>query len=371
MNNDQQNESTKSAIFRSGWNRRDFIKKPLALAAGSLLLPSWIGALQAKEKDDDGVTVAPRFYPLNHFKPEIDLAGKLAVVTGASRGNGRAMAEALTALGVQVIGTSRNPATVPNPPAYPLLKLDITDAASVYAFVAALQAHPLFQQRGRVDILVNNAGRFVLGELIPQPPTDLSFYLAQRDLGIRTVYSGHVMMTNVMLPLLPQQGYARIIFTVSINGYVTGATLPFETFFDTYTAGKHALRVYANNLDFVLSLAGSNIRVSTLNPYAMNTGLAQHPHPIYTQPVNSSGLSDYDPNFSQLLIGLRQALANGLPTTLVGEACTQLLRMNTPEQNVAVGSPREPFATEGGNALIQQQLLSENQGSAVPFVCGR
>jgi NAD(P)-dependent dehydrogenase (short-subunit alcohol dehydrogenase family) len=64
----------------------------------------------------------------------------------------------------------------------------------------------LFRQRGRVDILANNAGRFVLGEIVPLPPTDFSFYLAQRDLGLRTVYFGHVMVTNAMLPLMSQQG---------------------------------------------------------------------------------------------------------------------------------------------------------------------
>src|SRR5215472_12429821 len=180
--------------------RRDFIKKPLALAAGSIVMPSWLGSLMAESKghgDGDSVTIAPRFYPRNHFRPEIDLTGKLALVTGASRGNGRAIAEALTSLGVDVIGTSRDPADVPNPPAYPLLALDITDPGSVFAFVATLQAHPLFQQHGRVDILVNNGGRFVLGQIVPLPPTDFSFYLAQRDLGIRTLYSGHVMVTNV------------------------------------------------------------------------------------------------------------------------------------------------------------------------------
>src|SRR5262249_41240001 len=154
------------------------------------------GSLMADAKDggdDDELTIVPRFYPLKHFRPEIDLTGKLAVVTGASRGNGRAVAETLTLLGVDVIGTSRDPAGVPNPPAYPLLALEITDPGSVFAFVTALQAHPLFQQHGRVDILVNNAGRFVLGQIVPLPPTDFSFYLAQRDLGIRTLYSGHVM----------------------------------------------------------------------------------------------------------------------------------------------------------------------------------
>ena len=53
------------------------------------------------------------------FTPQVMLAGKLAVVTGASRGNGRAIGDALTERGVDVIGTSRNPATVPTPPSFP------------------------------------------------------------------------------------------------------------------------------------------------------------------------------------------------------------------------------------------------------------
>jgi hypothetical protein len=122
----------------SGGTRRDFIKSPAGLAAGSLLLPPVLASLASEAKaqaNGNAVTIAPVFYPLDHFKPEIDLTGKLAVITGASRGNGRAIAETLRALGVDVIGTSRNPAGVPNPPAYPLLALDIADQASVLAFV--------------------------------------------------------------------------------------------------------------------------------------------------------------------------------------------------------------------------------------------
>ena len=368
-----QNKHEEKPSNSLGETRRNFIKKPLMLAAGSIVMPSFLGSFLANGKGNghgDDLSIAPRYYPLNHFHPQINLTGKLAVITGASRGNGRAIGEALAALGVDVIGTSRDPVGVPNPPAYPLLALDITDPVSVFAFVAALQGHPLFQQHRQVDILVNNAGRFVLGQVIPLPPTDFSFYLAQRDLGIRTLYSGHVMMTNVMLPLMPQQGYARIIFTVSIASYVTGGTFPFESFFDTYSSGKFALRVYANNLDAVLRSGGSNIRISTVNPYAMNTGLAQHPRPIYTQPVNGNGLSDTDTAFNQAITALRAALANGLPTSMIGDGCTQLLRMTAPEQNVVIASPREPLATQGGNALMRQQLLAENQISAVPFERG-
>jgi NAD(P)-dependent dehydrogenase (short-subunit alcohol dehydrogenase family) len=360
----------------SGGTRRNFIKSPLALAAGSLVMPPLLAGLAPQaiaEGNSNSVSIAPVFYPLDHFKPDINLAGKLAVITGASRGNGRAVAEALTALGVDVIGTSRNPAGVPNAPAYPLLALDISDPASVLAFVEALVAHPLFRKHGQVDILGNNAGRFVIGEIVPLPPTDFTSYLAQRDLGIHTVYFGHVTVTNVILPLMPQTGYARIIFTASIAAYTTGAGLASlgESFVDTYNSGKFALRVYANNLDTALRTAGSNIRVSTVNPYAMNTELAKYQHPVYTQPVNSGGLSATDPVFNQFSAALIELLANGLPPSMVGDAYAQLLQMNDPLQNVVVGSPHEPFATQGGNTLVEQDLIAENLISAVPFKPGK
>jgi NAD(P)-dependent dehydrogenase (short-subunit alcohol dehydrogenase family) len=117
----------------------------------------------------------------------------------------------------------------------------------------------------------------VLGEIIPSPPTDFALYLAQRQLGLQTVYFGHVMMTNVILPLMPQEGYSRIIFTVSIASYLTGATVASESGEDAYTSAKAALRGYANNLDTVLRAAQKSIRVSTVNPYFMNTDLAKHP----------------------------------------------------------------------------------------------
>jgi 3-oxoacyl-[acyl-carrier protein] reductase len=356
----------------AGDTRRDLIRKSsLALAAGPIALSPFLAGSARKAKaaeTENNVKLAPKYYPLESFDPELDLKGKLAVITGASRGLGRAIGEALAALGVDVIGTSRNPARVPNAPAFPLLALDLADPLSVLAFAKVLHSHPKFLRHDQVDILVNNAGRAVLGEIIPLSPTDLDFYLAQRQLGLQTVYSGHVMMTTVMLPLMPQQGYSRIIFTVSIASYGTGATVVTESGMDAYTAAKGALRVYANNLDTVFRAGGSSVRVSTVNPYFMNTDLVKHPNPIYTQPVNNMGLSDTDQTFNDGITQLREVLANALPPYLVGDTYAQLLRVADPERNVVVASPREPFATEGGNNFIEGQLIAENDISAVPFV---
>src|SRR5436309_6872010 len=124
-------------LIDHGLSRRHLFRTPLAFAAGAAASTSLLTTFaSAAQSDEDQPKVDPRYYPLGHFKPDINLQGKLAVITGASRGNGRAIGEALSALGANVLGTSRNPATVPNPPAFPLLKLDISDPASVLAFPA-------------------------------------------------------------------------------------------------------------------------------------------------------------------------------------------------------------------------------------------
>jgi NAD(P)-dependent dehydrogenase (short-subunit alcohol dehydrogenase family) len=363
-------EQGEKPTAEEGLSRRHLFKAPLAIAAASLAAPSLLEGLVSPAAAGHGrLKLDPEYYPLRNFKPQISLNGKLAVITGASRGNGRAIGETLLDLGARVIGTSRNPAAVPNPPVFPLLELDVADPASVQTFPARVAATSEFQQRGRVDILANNAGRGVIGQILPLPPTDPAFYFSQRDLGMRTLYSGHVMVTNAMLPLMPHTGYSRIIFTVSVASYYTGFGQPGGSMLDAYNAGKAALRGYANALAAALRDAGSSIRVSTVNPYAMNTAFGMHPNPIYTQPVNANGLSDTDPIFNAVITGLRQALANGLPPSLVGVTYGQLLRMADPKYNVVVASDREPLATRGGNDVIEQAILAENRISAVPFKC--
>jgi NAD(P)-dependent dehydrogenase (short-subunit alcohol dehydrogenase family) len=368
---EQQGDAENTSAQPSRITRRNVLRSG-ALAGGALALPSLAGSLVTGAKAATQSTspmLAPLYYPLSNFTPDIDLRGKLAVITGASRGNGRAIGEALLARGVDVIGTSRDPAGVPNPPAYPLLPLDVADPASVFLFGRRLSTHPTFRRHRQIDILINNAGRFVFGEIIPRSSVDSIFYLTQRELAVRTLYSGHVMTTNVMLPLMAQQGYSRIAFTVSIASYYTGATVPGSSMIDAYGSGKTALRTYANNLGAALHDGGSSIRVSTVNPYVMNTALAEHPHPIYTQPVNANGLSDTDPIFNATVTAIRQFLANGQPPSRVGETYAQLLSMSDPAPNVAVASPQEPLATKGGTAFIAAQLAAENLTSAVPFKC--
>lgn len=354
-----------------GLHRRSVLSAPLAMAGLGIALPMTEGVAAKGAEHAHAPRLAPRYYPLRHHRAQVDLRGKLAVVTGASRGIGRAVGEALAAIGVDVIGTSRDPATVPDPPAFPLLRLDVADAASVHTFVGALGRHPAFASRGRLDILINNAGRFVIGRIVPLPGSDPAYTLAQRDLATRTLYAGHVALTTALLPVMASSGYARIMFTVSVSALYTGASIPNASLIEAYAGAKAALRTYADNLDAWLQAAGSHIRAGTVNPYAVRTRGPEHPNPIYTQTVNAQGLSDSDPVFNQTMSFLRQVAANGLPPELVAEAYAQLLGSLDPQRHVVVASPRAPLSEYGLNAVIEPAILADNEMSAVPLVCGR
>lgn len=349
-------------------SRRNFIA---ALATSGVAATGLLNVTSARAATIPPFEVrpAPKFFPKSSYVPEIGLAGKVAVITGASRGIGLAVGLALQALGVQVIGTSRTPAAYPGHP-FPLLNLDLGDAASIQGFVATLLGRPEVQGVGGVDILVNNAGRGVIGGVIPVDP---NLYFAGIQTGLATLYGGHVAVTSALLPALAARsagGYARIMFTASVQAYIDGSGDLGITFGHGYTASKRALLSYANGLRRILNASGSAIKVSTLNPLWVATDIASGTRPIFLQPVDANGNSVGDPNFQLVLDAFRALVANGLPTSFAAQAYVQLLTATMPEANVVVGSDVEPYASQGGSELLITILNNEMPQSAVPWVAG-
>ena len=341
------------------------------LVSGGLVAPALLTnnlALAATAPPFD-VRVAPKYYPKPNPVPEINLAGKVAIITGASRGIGLATGVALQALGVQVIGTSRTPAAYPGHP-FPLLSLDLVNPASIQGFVGALSGRPEVQGAGGIDILVNHAGRAVVGGVIPVDP---NMYFAGIQIGLATLYGGHVAVTSALLPALAARsasGYARIMFTASVQAYIDGSGDLGITFGHGYTASKRALLSYANALRRILDAAGSAIKVSTLNPLWVHTDIASGTRPIFLQPVDANGDAINDSNFQLVLDGFRGLVANGLPASFAAQAYVQLLTATNPEANVVIGSDVEPYASQGGSQTLITILKKEMQQSAVPWVAG-
>jgi NAD(P)-dependent dehydrogenase (short-subunit alcohol dehydrogenase family) len=366
--------------------------------------------------------MAPRFYPTPGYKPAISLAGRVAVVTGASSGIGEGVAKALVAEGAAVIGTSRTPAAYTGLP-YPLLQLDQADPASVDAFVTELLAEAVVVARGGIDVLVLNAGRFVLGSPTPVPPDNAAQLLSGIKLGMATNYYGPVHLTTALLPAVEAagrvHGYGRIVFNsspegargvfrlgpasgrglgdwgvgtgggrpwrgrgasgrlaprsircraVSPTGYQVGGAEPLSAYMGAYVSSKRALLTYVETLRATLVAARSPATVLAVSPMATNTRLGEGLRPVYTQPVDAAGNAVSSEAFQLYLDLMRTQLAAGLDPAFVARAFVQVLTEAKPPPAIGAGAWDAASRVRGGNDLWGVTSTAENARSPFPFV---
>jgi NAD(P)-dependent dehydrogenase (short-subunit alcohol dehydrogenase family) len=175
----------------------------------------------------------------------------VVLVTGVSSGIGLAVASALAAKGFEVFGASRNPQRTEPIPGVELVRLDVTDAASVTGAVSTI-----IRRAGRIDILVNNAGVGVIGAAEESS-------IAQAQQLFDTNFFGLVRLTREVLPYLRAQGGGRIINISSVLGFLPA---PYGAL---YAASKHAVEGYSESLDHETRDFG--VRVSVVEPGYTNT----------------------------------------------------------------------------------------------------
>ena len=138
---------------------------------------------------------------------------KVWLITGSSRGLGRALAEAVLATGDRLVATARNPAQLADlveryRDRIRAVALNVTDdRAADHAVQSAVDAF------GRVDVLVNNAG---YGDVNSIEDTSLAEFRAQ----IETNLFGVIIVTKATIPLMREQGEGHIIQFSSIGGRV-------------------------------------------------------------------------------------------------------------------------------------------------------
>jgi NAD(P)-dependent dehydrogenase (short-subunit alcohol dehydrogenase family) len=227
------------------------------------------------------------------------------LITGASRGIGRAIAVALTDRGHEVIATARDVKALADVPAAARLQLDVTDPSSVGAAVA---------EAGAVDVLVSNAGATVRAPLETVPVAEV-----QRLFDLNTF--GALRVAQEVLPGMRERGTGKLIFMSSIQGRIVIPLI------GPYAASKWALEAIAETL--AIEVGHFGISVHLLQPGAVSSGGAERAK-VFLDERNP-----YHPLLDQMQ-GFRS-----VPVTVeeVAQAVASTLEDTNPPLRIPVGAP--------------------------------
>lgn len=220
-----------------------------------------------------------------------DLSGRLALVTGSSRGLGLAIAQGLAAAGARVLLHGRDAAALnaraaETPGCAGTLAFDVTDGAGVEAAFGRIR-----DDHGGLDILVNNAG------VIPRKPL-LETTDADWQAVIDSNLTAYFRIAREAARLMVPRKRGRIIMVSSIMGLVARPTIP------GYVTAKAGLHGMARAL--AVELAPHGITVNALAPGFF--------------PTDATDVLHKDAAFNALIAGRAPMARWGDPPELAGPA---------------------------------------------------
>lgn len=191
------------------------------------------------------------------------LDGKVAIVTGAASGIGRATARSLAARGCNVAiadvneaGLAETAGLIGNAVRVTCHRLDVADRNAVARFPDEVAA-----AHGAVDVVVNNAGVALSGTFAQLTEEEFDWLLEINLQGV-------VRMTRAFLPALERRPQAQIVNLSSLFGLIAP---PGQS---AYAAAKFAVRGFSEALRHELESAGSPVGVSVVHPGGVRTGIA-------------------------------------------------------------------------------------------------
>lgn len=223
------------------------------------------------------------------------------LVTGASSGIGKAIAELLEHRGFTVFGTSRKAAGK-------LIALDVRSDDSVRACVDRV---------GPIDVLVNNAGYALMGAAEETS-------LAEAKGQLETNFFGVVRMVNAVLPAMRKAGRGKIITIGSLAGITA---IPFSAF---YTASKFALEGYVEALWHELRPLG--IHATLIEPGFVHTAIGESTQIVAT-PLNT-----YDAFRNRATAALAKRVEHGISPDAVAETVLRAIESKSPALRYRVGT---------------------------------
>lgn len=224
---------------------------------------------------------------------QFSLKGKVAIVTGGSRGIGQAIAYGFAKAGAKVAITSRKAQD---------LEATASEMTAIGCEVLVVPAHlgkfeeiqrvvdTVVQKFGRIDILVNNAG--ASPAMASVLDSDERLWDTVMNLNLKGVY----FMSQAAAKVMKKQGGGKIINIASTDGFNP------EPFVSAYSISKAGVRMITRS--FAMELARDNIQVNAIAP-----------GPIGTKMMNSHW-THLSPEEAQKQ---KEELANKLPSGRIGE----------------------------------------------------
>lgn len=194
----------------------------------------------------------------------IDLSGKVAIITGASRGIGESIARTLATAGARVVLASRKQESLDEVAAQ--IRGAGGEALAIAAHTGKKEtllalAQQTIENYGRIDILVNNAA--TNPHFGPTLEADDGLWMKTLEVNLM----GNVWLTQAVVPQMRQQGGGKIINIASIVGLNPGR------FQGIYSATKAALISLTRSL--AMELGPDNIQVNAIAPGLVKTKFAQ------------------------------------------------------------------------------------------------
>lgn len=197
------------------------------------------------------------------------LEGRVALITGASRGVGAAVARAYAAEGAQLILVARtvggleevdDAVRAAGAPAATLVPLDITDGPGIDRLGGAI-----FERHGRLDVLVGNAG--ILGMLSPLSHVKPDIW----DEAFAVNVTANWRLIRSMDPLLRRSEAGRAIFVTSNHARHARA------YWATYGATKAALEAMVRA--WAAELHKTNVKANLIDPGRLRTAMRARAYP--------------------------------------------------------------------------------------------
>jgi NAD(P)-dependent dehydrogenase (short-subunit alcohol dehydrogenase family) len=233
------------------------------------------------------------------------LDGRVAIVTGGTRGIGRAIAETYALAGAKVVVASRKQGACDSTAA-------AIEAAGGEALGIATHAGDLDQLErliaatverfGGIDVLVNNAANALalpLGEITPEA--------WEKSFGVNL--RGPVFLMQYALPYLEASGHASIVNLSSAGAFLFGQMT------HMYAAAKAGLLAYTRSL--AAELASKQIRVNAIAPGTVDTDMVRNNPPVVQELMKNAALMKRAAHPDEI-VGLALYLASDASSFVTG-----------------------------------------------------